>query len=83
MASFTVGVTKKNPFLYARSRSTDTFLKILQFSFIIPFYSIRQTMKLLFHPRIACLYKFEIHVVNESFTVRIQIKDIRMAVSDV
>lgn len=50
--------------LYASSRSSDSFLKILQVLFFIPFYSIRQTMKLLFHPRIACLYKFEIYVVR-------------------
>lgn len=54
MASFTVDTGKKNPVPYARSRSSDSS-KFLQFSFIIPFYSIGQTMQLLFHPEMVFL----------------------------
>lgn len=50
MVSFTADIAKKNPVPYARSRSSDSFLKFLQFSFMIPFYSIGSTMKLLFYP---------------------------------
>lgn len=48
MTSFIESTARENPVPFS-SRSSDSFLKFLQFSFMIPFYSKGQMVNL-FHP---------------------------------
>lgn len=54
MASFIDATERENPVPSSMSRSPDSFLKFLQFSLMIPFYSTGQMVEL-FHPGIVFL----------------------------